>query len=64
MEVPKVGPITVSATLAKVPDITVFRTARDFTAWIGLTGRDRAAPAASTGPGRSPSKAIACCERC
>jgi len=41
MEVPSVGPITASATLAKVPDISVFRTARDFAAWTGLTGRDR-----------------------
>jgi transposase len=40
MEVPGVGPIIASAVLAKVPDASVFRTARDFAAWIGLTGRD------------------------
>jgi transposase len=40
MEVPGVGPIIASAVLAKVPDVSVFRTARDFAAWIGLTGRD------------------------
>jgi transposase len=40
-EVPGVGPITASAVLAKVPDASVFRTARDFAAWTGLTGRDR-----------------------
>jgi len=40
MEVPGVGPIIASAVLAKVPDVSAFRTARDFAAWIGLTGRD------------------------
>jgi transposase len=40
MEVPGVGPIIASAVVAKVPDVSVFRTARDFAAWIGLTGRD------------------------
>jgi transposase len=40
MDVPGVGPITASAVLAKVPDVSAFRTARDFAAWIGLTGRD------------------------
>lgn len=40
MEVPGVGPITASVVLAKVPDVSVFRSARDFAAWIGLTGRD------------------------
>jgi len=41
MEVPGIGPITASATVAKVPDARVFRRARDFAAWIGLTGRGR-----------------------
>ena len=41
IEVPTVGPITASATVAKVTDVRVFRTARDFSAWVGLTGRDR-----------------------
>jgi transposase len=40
MEVPSVGPIIASTVLAKVPDAKVFRTGRDFAAWIGLTGRD------------------------
>ena len=40
MEVPSVGPIIASAVLAKVADARVFRTGRDFAAWIGLTGRD------------------------
>jgi transposase len=41
MEVPCVGPIIASTVLAKVPDAKVFRSGRDFAAWIGLTGRDR-----------------------
>src|SRR6266496_5760944 len=40
MEVPGVGPIIASTVLAKVPDAKVFRSGRDFAAWIGLTGRD------------------------
>ncbi len=40
MEVPGVGPIIASTVLAKVPDAKVFRTGRDFAAWVGLTGRD------------------------
>ena len=40
MEVPTVGPIIATTALAKVPDATVFRSGRDFAAWVGLTGRD------------------------
>jgi transposase len=40
MEVPGVGPVIASMVLAKVPDAKVFRSGRDFSAWIGLTGRD------------------------
>ena len=40
MAVPAVGPMIASTVLAKVPDPKVFRTGRDFAAWIGLTGRD------------------------
>jgi len=40
MEVPCVGPIIASTVLAKVADAKVFRSSRDFAAWIGLTGRD------------------------
>ncbi len=40
MEVPGVGPIIASTVLAKVPDARVFRSGRDFAAWIGLTSRD------------------------
>jgi len=41
MAVPCVGPMIASTVLAKVPDPHMFRTGRDFAAWIGLTGRDR-----------------------
>jgi transposase len=40
MEAPGVGPIIASMALAKVPDAKVFRSSRDFAAWVGLTGRD------------------------
>jgi transposase len=40
MVVPCVGPMIASTVLAKVPDPGMFRTGRDFAAWIGLTGRD------------------------
>jgi transposase len=40
MEVPSVGPIIASTILAKVPDAKMFRSGRDFAAWIGLTGKD------------------------
>jgi len=40
MDVPSVGPMIASTVLAKVPDAKVFRSGRDFTAWIGLTGKD------------------------
>jgi len=41
LAVPGVGPIVASATLAKVPDARVFKRARDFVAWMGLTPRQR-----------------------
>jgi transposase len=63
MEVPSVGPIIASAVVAKVADPRVFRSGRDFAAWIGLTGRDRGTGGKSR-PGRSPNREIACCGRC
>jgi transposase len=39
MEVPGVGPLGAGAFAAKVPDVSVFRTGRDFAAWLGLTPR-------------------------
>lgn len=41
MAVPAVGPMIASMALAKVPDPGMFRSGRDFAAWLGLTGRDR-----------------------
>jgi transposase len=40
MVVPTVGPMIASTVLAKVPDARMFRSGRDFAAWIGITGRD------------------------
>jgi transposase len=40
MAVPTVGPMIASTVLAKVPDARMFRSGRDFSAWIGITGRD------------------------
>jgi len=44
MEGPGVGPLAASANVAKVADVNVFRSGRDFAAWLGLTPRQ-----ASTG---------------
>jgi transposase len=38
--IPGVGPITAMTLALKVPDASVFRSARHFAAWIGLTPRD------------------------
>ena len=37
---PGVGPMTAHATLATVPDPAMFKSGRDFAAWIGLTPRE------------------------
>lgn len=39
LSIPGVGPITVSAILAGVPNIRGFRSGRDFAAWLGLVPR-------------------------
>lgn len=39
MEIPGVGPIGASAIVAAVPDARVFKSARNFAAWLGLTPR-------------------------
>jgi transposase len=39
LSIPGVGPITVSAILAGVPNISGFRSGRDFAAWLGLVPR-------------------------
>ena len=38
-EIPAFGPLIASAIVASVPDPTVFRSGRDFAAWLGLTPR-------------------------
>jgi transposase len=38
--IPGVGPVIASALAMKVPDPTVFRSARHFAAWLGLTPKD------------------------
>jgi transposase len=39
--IPGIGPITASAIVAAVPDATLFRSGRQFAAWLGLTPRPR-----------------------
>lgn len=39
MTVPGIGPITASAIVAAVPDASLFRSGRQFAAWLGLTPR-------------------------
>ena len=35
--IPGIGPITASAIAASVPDASLFRSGRQFAAWLGLT---------------------------
>ncbi|MDH2357353.1 transposase [Bradyrhizobium sp. SSUT112] len=35
--IPGIGPITSTALAATVPDPTIFRSGREFAAWLGLT---------------------------
>ena len=37
--IPAIGPITASAIVASVPDPTLFRSGREFAAWLGLVPR-------------------------
>lgn len=37
--IPAIGPLTASAIAATVPDATLFRSGREFAAWLGLTPR-------------------------
>jgi transposase len=39
-EIPAIGPIGASLLAMKVPDPAVFKTGRDFAAWLGLTPKD------------------------
>lgn len=56
--IPGVGPITASSIAASVPDASLIRSARQFTAWLGLTpcanssgGKDRQAGISKQGDG-------------
>nr|WP_247457004.1 transposase [Bradyrhizobium sp. 166] len=42
--IPGVGPITATALAATVPDPTMFRSGREFAAWLGLTPKQKASP--------------------
>ena len=59
--IPGIGVTGAAAITATVPDPKVFRSGRDFAAWIGLVPR-KTRPAASTGSGRSRNGAIAICD--
>jgi transposase len=48
--VPGIGPIGATALAMKVPDPTVFRSARHFAAWLGLTRLRRAEDTRSCHP--------------
>jgi transposase len=39
MAIPGLGPLGATAILAAVPDARMFKTARDFAAWLGMTPR-------------------------
>ena len=38
-EIPGIGPLTATALVASVGDISMFKTARQFASWLGLTPR-------------------------
>src|SRR5499427_4547798 len=61
-EIPGVGPALATALVASVADPKAFRSGRDFSAWIGLVPRARAA--ARTSSAASANKAIATCAAC
>src|SRR5437660_4085519 len=58
--IPGIGVIGATAIVATVADPTIFRSGRDFAAWIGLVPR-QIQPGASRSSGRSPSRATATC---
>lgn len=41
--IPGIGPITATALAATVPDATMFRSGREFAAWLGLTPKQKSA---------------------
>jgi transposase len=63
MAIPGLGPIGATAILAAVSDARVFKSGRDFAAFLGLTPRQFGSGGKQRS-GASPSKAIAPCARC
>lgn len=51
--IPGVGPIAASLIVAKVADASLFRSGRNFAAWIGLTAKDRSSGATQRSGGVS-----------
>ena len=51
VRVPSIGPVTASLLAMKVPDPHMFRSGRDFAAWLGLTPKDHST-AGKARPGR------------
>src|SRR5882672_5887159 len=62
-EIPGVGPALATALVASVADPKAFRSARHFSAWIGLVPKQHSS-GARTGSAVSASKAIAICAAC
>jgi transposase len=58
--IPGVGPITATALAATVPDPTMFRSGREFAAWLGLTPRQNGPARPHNETGRFLSQALAC----
>lgn len=58
---PGIGPITASAISAAVPDASLFRSGRQFAAWLGLTSRANSSGGRSGSAG-SPSRVTAICD--
>jgi len=56
--IPGIGPITATALAAAVPDAALFRSGRQFAAWLGLT-QGQAAQAARSASGASANRATA-----
>ena len=62
-ELPGVGPALATALVASIPDPRVFRSGRDFSAWVGL-GPKKTPVEAGRGSATSPNRATDTCARC
>lgn len=61
--IPGIGPITASAIAAAVPDASLFRSGRQFAAWLGLTPRPHSSGGKERSAG-SPNRATDNCGGC